>query len=239
MWPNRSTLWRAMLGLVLPRGCAGCDMPDEVLCHDCAGLLCRYVTRPLPGALLGVTFACGTYRDGVRRAVLNWKDHGDQECDRPFTAACTALVDAVALPSVLRELGGEVSIVPAPSSVSSMRTRGRRHLWPIAKGLAQELAARGIDASAVDALHIAQSHGKSVQTSSAAERATRLGERGMVGERGKLSGRQVLLLDDIVTTGTTMRRCVQAVRRSGGTVVAGIALAATRDVTGRYDISAV
>ena len=230
-----------MLGLVLPRGCASCDKPDEVLCDDCAGLLRQYVTRPLPGTLLGVTFACGTYQGGLRRAVLNWKDHGDQECDRPFLAACDALLDAAQLPPVLRKLDAPVLIVPAPSSSSSMRERGRRHLWPIAKGLAHNLEKRGISARAVNALTIVRTRGKSVQTSGAGERAARLTERSMLADQRKLAGKYVLLLDDIVTTGTTMRRCVQTIRQSGAVVVAGLALAVTPQnsrVTARCDISA-
>ena len=241
MVTNRSSVWRTMLGLVLPRGCASCDKPDEVLCDDCAGLLREYVTRPLPGSLLGVTFACGAYQGGLRRAVLNWKDHGDQECNRPFLAACDALIDAAQLPSVLCKLDAPVLIVPAPSSPSSMRERGRRHLWPIAKGLAHSLSKHGIDARAVNALTIVRARGKSVQTSGAGERAARLTERSMLGDRRKLAGKYVLLLDDIVTTGTTMRRCVQTVRQAGAVVVAGLALAVTPQngrVTARCDISA-
>ena len=227
MVTNHSNVWRTMLGLVLPRGCASCDKPDEVLCDDCAGLLREYVTRPLPGSLLGATFACGTYQGGLRRAVLNWKDHGDEECDRPFLAACDALINAAQLPSVLHKLDAPVLIVPAPSSSSSMRQRGRRHLWTIAKGLSRSLAEHGIDTRAANALTIILARGKSVQTSGAGERAARLTEHSLLGNRRKLAGTYVLLLDDIVTTGTTMRRCAQAVRQAGGTVVAGLALAAT------------
>ena len=83
----------------------------------------------------------------------------------------------------------------------------------MAKAIASELAAGGAQSCAVNALGISRVHGKAVETNNASGRAARLKER-------------VLILDDIVTTGTTMRRCAEAVREAGGQVIGGIALAA-------------
>lgn len=224
---NRSNVWRTMLGLVLPRGCASCDKPDEVLCDDCAGLLREYHTRSLPRSLLGATFACGTYQGGLRRAMLNWKDHGDEECDQMFLGAYSDLIDRARMMPIFHKLNAQLLIIPAPSSPSSMRKRGRRHLWPIAKGLERILRQRGIDARASNALTISRVHNKSVQTSTAGERAARLTEHSIRAKRRNIQGKYILLVDDIVTTGTTMRRCAQAVRQADGIVVAGLALVVT------------
>ena len=115
------TFWRGMLGLILPRGCAGCDKPDEILCSDCQSLFRRHTVLPLngtpsgasdgtpgavtaPNALNGIPsaaiqqpacamiYAAGTYQGHVRRAILSWKDHGDTECDKAFSQVCRQLV---------------------------------------------------------------------------------------------------------------------------------------------------
>lgn len=115
------TFWRGMLGLILPRGCAGCDKPDEILCSDCQSLFRRHTVLPLngtpsgasdgtpgaataPNALNGIPsaaiqqpacamiYAAGTYQGHVRRAILSWKDHGDTECDKAFSQICRQLV---------------------------------------------------------------------------------------------------------------------------------------------------
>lgn len=110
-----------MLGLILPRGCAGCDKPDEILCSDCQSLFHRHTVLPLNGAPSGASdgtpgavtapnalngipsaaiqqsacamiYVAGTYQGHVRRAILSWKDHGDTECDKAFSQICRQLV---------------------------------------------------------------------------------------------------------------------------------------------------
>ena len=107
-----------------------------------------------------------------------------------------------------------------------MRARGRRHLWPLAKATAAELAAAGVEACAVNALRTGHVRGKAVETHNALGRAARLDGQLEVTDPGLVAGRSVLILDDIVTTGTTMRRCAEAIRGARGNVVGGLALAA-------------
>ena len=317
-----ATVWNGMLGLLLPRGCAGCDKPDEVLCPDCRALFREHVTLPLLGSATGTGMAMstttspvtntaagpaaktaspatitemdtaarpvtitagGVYQGRVRRAILSWKDHGDAECDKAFSLICRELAREVAREltgDAARELTGEATreatrgavreltrdaaasgiattaaanaastgipghatstgmsgipaqtparilVVPAPSSPQSMRARGRRHLWPLAKAIASELAYGGAESCAVNALGISRVHGKAVETNNASGRAARLKERLEVADPGLIAGKSVLILDDIVTTGTTMRRCAEAIRGAGGQVIGGIALAA-------------
>jgi len=42
------------------------------------------------------------------------------------------------------------------------------------------------------------------------------------GKRGSLKGKRVLLVDDVSTTGTTLRRCVDAIRQSGAEAVGAV-----------------
>ena len=313
------SFWQGMLGLILPRGCAGCDKPDAVLCDDCHALFRRHIAMPLYGAMqsevaqgetwrgmsegwqetsggwqadaarsdtaqLGASqtgipqcliHAAGLYQGNVRRAILSWKDHGDAECDKAFTKICRELVTGSGLVDTLRTEAlrtetprtetlhagtlraanprqgsartlltaraaalrakrqhittnphAQVLVVPAPSSPKSMRARGRRHLWPLAKATAAELAAAGVETCAVNALRTGHVRGKAVETRNALGRAARLDGQLEVIDPGLVAGRSVLILDDIVTTGTTMRRCAEAIRGARGNVVGGLALAA-------------
>ena len=76
-----------VVNLLFPRGCAGCDKPDEVLCEACRALFSQPTAQSFDGVAMQRWFACGWYRGTVRRAVLAWKDHGDEECDRAFADA--------------------------------------------------------------------------------------------------------------------------------------------------------
>ncbi|PLS29460.1 phosphoribosyl transferase [Bifidobacterium parmae] len=236
------TLLPAMMGLVLPRGCAGCGMPDDVLCPACRSLFDDTVI--VPSCVPGVpVVACATYRGAVRRAILAWKDHGDEECDRPFSQALCALADRMPVEGVIggegdaRRIGDRdvTLIVPAPSSQRSSRRRGRRHMRPLARAIAAACRARGVPARAEEALASHTTGGRSVEMKGRAGRAARVGGSGIVVTRPSLvRGRRVILVDDIVTSGATMRACAAALRTAGARVVACLALAATP----RYDASA-
>ena len=220
-----------MTNLILPRGCAGCDAPDEVLCRSCAALFACVVPFTPPAAGIA-SYACSVYKGASRRVILAWKDHADAECDRALSDAMRVLASQVA-----RTVTGEgmVVVVPAPSSARSARRRGRRHLMPVARSLAAWYRSRGVRARAVDALSV-HAAGKAVETMGRAGRVARVTDsRISVRDIASVRGRDVILIDDIVTTGATMRACVASLEAADGRVAACLALASTP----KYAVSAV
>ena len=59
--------------VLLPRGCAGCDMPDAVLCDDCRASGGGFMSFAMPGTVSGRAIACGAilvfYKDAPYRGV--------------------------------------------------------------------------------------------------------------------------------------------------------------------------
>ncbi|NEG96126.1 ComF family protein [Bifidobacterium sp. SMB2] len=221
------TLLRLIRDIMLPRGCAGCDAPDERLCATCAAGFRRRVVRAVPATMCssGRVLACGWYRGGVRRAILRWKDHGDEEItpdlasmmrERARNGAVEQLVDA----------DRRVVVVPVPSSPKSLRRRGRSHVVPLARAVCAHLTSCGLDAVVMPALSITGVQAKSVQRSRPGQRAARLSGHIHVRNPETLRGGQILLVDDIVTTGATIRQCSQTLQDHDATVVAAMTLAA-------------
>ncbi|WEV68775.1 phosphoribosyltransferase family protein [Bifidobacterium sp. ESL0775] len=223
--------YAAVRDLLLPRGCAGCDMPDEVLCPSCSKLFRQVCSKPLAGDM-GSCYSCAWYRGAARHAVLAWKDHGDEECDAVFSSLLADLIVKVLGTSSGNARSPRLVLVPAPSSKASMRHRGRWQMLPVTKALARDLYGYGFEVRIEPALRLEGVSGKSVQTSGASGRSQRIA--GHVRATKRLAGEDVLFLviDDIVTTGATMGQCISALRLAGARDVMGFALACTPNKPG-------
>ncbi len=231
-----AALLTSLRDVLLPRACAGCGRPDHILCESCLGLLDGRRERPLPGTLTGVCLCCADYRGAIRRVLLEWKDHGDEECTGCLASVLSRLIteEVMSLPALRpHAVDACVVLIPLPSSASSLRRRGRWHMLSLTRLLASLLRRRGMDAKVLPLLHLPAGLARSVEASHAAQRAGRL-SGGVDVVRSELerlptmgTRPMVLLVDDIVTTGSTMRRCVSALRGVDVEVAAGVALAST------------
>lgn len=255
-------LWKSITKILLPRGCAGCNKPDEILCDTCKNSLSNIYSKDFPGSEYGKLYACGLYENNVRKAILLWKDHNDVECDTPFSNLISSLALNVISNSGLKiantssstrlntitlsrrssstrsntstrsrrssnKHSAEILIIPMPSSKKSSRKRGRKHVLPLAKAIASNLKNNKINARVCCAIQMRKNvSNKSVQTSGIKGRAERTTHAFNV-TKSLVKGKKVIIVDDIVTSGSTMTNCAISLRKSGAEVLTGFALAIT------------
>ncbi len=124
-------MWAQVCNLLFPRGCAGCDAPDEVLCAACWALFAQCRERDADSGGGARIWSASIYQGAVRRAILDWKDHDDTELDGPFGRIMVSLLNKTPIPSSC--LGHRVLVVPVPSSRASRCAEEDvpiRHRWP-------------------------------------------------------------------------------------------------------------
>lgn len=209
---------------VVPLVCAGCGAWDHVLCPACDALL---VPQRLDGEAPGLrgdlpVWGLGSYRGEVRRTVLGWKTGGRRDLERIWRDRL-ARAGALALSHAPQPAMEAVWVVPAPSSVRRVLA-GRPGVHRLAAPVAQGLAHAGRDAAVVTALGLPLTQVRGHRGANA--QARRAGTPVLV--RVPLAGRDVVLVDDVLTTGGTLQRCVDAVTTAGGRVLGAVVLAAAR-----------
>lgn len=205
--------------LVAPVDCAGCGAPDRALCPVCAAQLAPAPRTALldvaPGLL--IPLAAGAVYDGVARAaILALKEEGRTELARPLRVPLLAALDlAYAHPPARAAL-----LVPVPGSRAAL---GRRGFQPV------ELLARRAGLAVTRALELAPESAGSGATPTQKQRslAARTTERREPRVTRDVGGSAVVLLDDVVTSGATLRAGARALARAGAAVVGAAAVAAT------------
>jgi len=221
---------RSLIDLLFPAVCAACGAAGAIACPDCANPLQApaRLRMPTPTPVgLPPSYAVADYAGPPRELVLAYKERDAVSLTRLLaTALSTALAGAmVAAPPAA---GAEVVVVPVPSTRSAVRRRG---FDPVAR-LSRPAVTRVRSTGAAAVVAPALMHVRSVADSAgltAAERATNLAGALRVrgGYDGRLAGRAVIVVDDVMTTGATVEEAARALRAVGAQVVGAATIAAT------------
>ncbi len=194
--------------LLFPLRCLICGSAGRNLCLTCAlgWKLRKEVTH------IGQTpiFSSLKYSSSVAKILLASKEDGVRRADALILEALICSAGSA------REFVNDAQFfVPIPSSMRSCRRRGRNYMSDISKqlGRSQGIAVRNI------LFHLRKVSDQSIL--SAEQRSVNL--TGALGVRNAIRIRPpVVLVDDLVTTGSTMKEAVRTLESGGIRVIAGI-----------------
>ena len=207
-----------MLDLVLPLECGGCGSPSTRWCRACSRQLAVKADEPhlvSPRVDPGVpVLSLGRYAGARREAIVAVKEHGRADLMVPLAGALRAGLERLLAWGVV---GTPLTVVPAPTRRSAARRRGGDPVTRIAR-----TATSGMPGVAVtQALRMRAMVRDSVGLSGA-DRARNIAGRVKITK--PVSG-DVVLVDDIVTTGATACESVRVLHIAGAQVVGVLAIA--------------
>ncbi|MEO5921367.1 MAG: phosphoribosyltransferase family protein [Pseudolysinimonas sp.] len=209
--------WLDALAVLLPVECAGCGADDRTLCDPCRATLEPVVTRRDVG---GFAVWAGLEYDGVARSVtLALKAQQRVDAARALAPALSEAVRA----AVDDCAGGPgvIDVVAIPGTRAAYRRRGYE---PVRLLIARTgLRERRVFAAARP--HRAQKQLAVDERDRNLRGAFRV--RPSIWSSHPVSGRRVLLIDDVVTTGATLREAARVLREGGAEVVGAAVVAST------------
>ncbi|MEI2716715.1 MAG: phosphoribosyltransferase family protein [Candidatus Nanopelagicales bacterium] len=186
--------------LLVPARCVGCAEQRTWWCRQCA----TTVATPRLGRISGLpVVAAATYEGTARDLVLAYKDRGITALRRPLAQLLQSAIRDH--PESARAEG--IVVIPA-----TRRARLRRGF-----DAAGEIAAGGA-LPVLPALRWVRRTRPQKSLDHAARRAN------LSGALAATAVGRVLVVDDVITTGATVREAVRALRSSGGTVLGVVAV---------------
>ncbi|MBA7559816.1 hypothetical protein ES708_01432 [subsurface metagenome] len=230
MLPQVVKLKRAALDLLFPRWCVGCGREGSFICYSCRQTLPRIVPplcpkcgRPQPsGVLCPHCVSWQAEIDGIR-SPFRFEGVIQQAIYKLKYGNIRAL--AQPLVRLLRDylltypVSGKI-LVPVPLHPKRLRERGYNQSGLLARELGNIIGLPVIDDCLVRLRHTSPQ----VKTSTVTERQNNVA--GAFSCRGDgLRDKQVLLIDDVLTSGATLDACAAALKAGGATSVWGLTLA--------------
>jgi predicted amidophosphoribosyltransferase len=217
--------------LLLGSSCHGCGRPWWGVCPGCRTRLRAlrpYLTTPEPAPEgFPPTATCSPYDDLVRGLVIAHKERSALGLSRVLADRLAQCVHAL-----LQQDGSNlpVALVPVPSAAAAVRSRGYDATATLARLTARQLQGRH-DVRAVPLL--AQRSGVADQAGldGAARRRNLAGalrvDRPALVARLRAAGTVTVIVDDLVTTGSSLAEAARALRAAGLPVLGAATVAAT------------
>jgi predicted amidophosphoribosyltransferase len=211
-----------VLDLALPLACGGCGAPSTRWCDACAAELAVGADQPHLVSLRVdpkvPVFALGRYAGARRHAVVAVKERGRADLVAPLSQVMAAGLHRLVTWGML-DL--PATIVPAPTRRSAARRRGGDPVTRIASAAVAGHRHVGV----ARALRMKALARDSAGLGSAA-RERNIAGRVVLRRRRVPAGTEILLVDDIVTTGATACESVRMLRAAGVPVAGVLVIAA-------------
>lgn len=224
----REAVADAWADLVLGAGCVACGRPGRLLCQSCDEALPRSASvcwpTPTPPGLVP-PHATGEYAGALRSLIVHHKEHGRLGLARPLgrLLAVSARQASGPEPAAQRRL----LLVPVPSHPAVVRARGHDPLLRMTRVAAGHLRSEGLAAEVRPVLRVLARPADQAGLD-ASDRAANVRGRFVVRSlRGVRPEGGVILVDDVITTGATMREAQRALEGAGLSPVGAAVVAAT------------
>jgi competence protein ComFC len=228
--PQITKLGGAALDLVFPRFCVGCRRAGNYICENCLSSLpyiepptCKLCGEPQPGE--GLCFNCSKWQadiDGIRapfrfegtirEAVHRLKYNNLRAIAGSLAKLMAKYLDRYPIPADL--------LIPVPLHPKRLRERGYNQSALLARHIGK-IGNLPVDETSLvrELFMLPQARTANVQ----ARRANVTG--GFTCLNDKIRDKQILLIDDVTTSGATLNACATALKAGGAKEVRGLSLA--------------
>lgn len=223
-------LWDDFISLLFPRLCYGCGnnllRNENLICTECYIHIPRtdfHLKPDNPVAQLfwgrcriekAAAFSYYTRDSRIRKLIHQLKYKGIRELGFELGRIYARSLKSSGY------LDGIDLIIPVPLHPSKQRKRGFNQSEIISKGISE------VSGLPVDTISLVRTNSSATQTKkSRYDRWTNVEGIFMIADNSRLTGKHVLIVDDVITTGSTIEACASEILKAEGSAVSVAALA--------------
>lgn len=214
-------IFKEFLNLIFPQKCLGCGMKNKILCRKCLVKLpfCEpYESYEIRSRKI---FAATSYQDEiVKKTIWLFKYKGVKILSEPFAELIYNRLENRLRLNIERNRTSFV-IIPIPLSKKKLRKRGYNQAELLAKYLSDKLSVRTFS----DVLYKIRDTLSQVEIKNKEKRLKNLEGAFKVENLEQIVGKTIILVDDISTTGATLKEASRVLKSAGAKKVIGLVVA--------------
>jgi ComF family protein len=214
-----SYLLTPLLDLVFPPVCVGCGRVDHLLCDACltAAHHPHHLTANLPEFLTCID-ALGTFEGVFQQAVHALKYEGFTALGEPLGKLMAAHIQAATWPESL--------LIAVPLHPARLATRGYNQAALLTHAMAAALHWPEASDLLIRSRETTSQVGLNYQ-----QRQENVADAFSVSPSGLIQGANIVLVDDVYTTGATIRECATALLDAGAHQIRAMVVGRAADPT--------
>ena len=214
MWKKAGNF---ILEIIFPQFCFNCGIEGTYLCEDCKSILeiTGFHQKYSAPNLKDLYFALSYNNHLSKKLIRRFKyEPFVKELAKPLSSLIIAHFQ---LMDNKPDFSG-YSLVPIPLEKRKMKWRGFNQAEEIGKELAEFLKIPLVSDCLIKTR-------ETISQVELPEDARKENVKGTFSVKNRISGKKILLVDDVYTTGATMTECARVLRESGAKEIIGIAIA--------------
>ena len=215
-------LLQSCISVLLPMRCISCNTRPATyplpICSSCKNNLLGYKPpRSLSSENLKTIFSCRAYEGTIRECIKTFKYYGNMELLKVFREIISGFLSSP------RVFSSDIDLVlPVPMYSGRRYTRGYNQAELISRLVCSETRLPSKSSILIKTKDTA-----SQMSLSRSERIKNLKHSFVVADRLSITGKSILLVDDIITTGATLEACARELLCSGARSVEAFTMART------------
>lgn len=212
-------LIHTFLNFLFPQKCVGCGIKNEILCNECL----TKIDYP-DGAPRQYIFAAAAYHDAyVKKTIWLLKYRGVKSAAEPLAKLIYQRSLNLGVRLLFRSRTPKLSwiIIPIPLSKKRLRERGFNQSELIAKHIAAKMSIM----IKTDVLYKKIHTESQVSIKDRAKRLNNIKGSFAVKNREAVKNKNIILIDDVCTTGATISEARKVLREAGAKKIIGAVVA--------------